>query len=123
MNGLHSVGPSVLLSGDAARIVLESMLIAAQSRRSSGLPITAAHRAIAQELAAVVSPKRQCDVAPEPITQHGVMQPTVTVEDAARRLGLSRRQTQRLAPKLGGRIIAGRWLLDEHAIEEHQEGR
>lgn len=123
MNGLFRIGPSVVLSGDAARIVLESMLIAAQSRTRSGLPITAAHRAIAQELAAVVSPKRQCDVAIERIAEHVPMQPTVAIADAARRLGLSKRQTQRIAPKLGGRIIAGRWLLDEQAIREHQEGR
>lgn len=123
MNGLHRVGPSVLLSGDAARIVLESMLVAARSRTLSGLPITAAHRAIARELAAVVSPNGQCDVAAERITEHVRMQPTVTVEEAARRIGLSKRQTQRIAPKLGGRIVAGRWLLDEQAVREHEESR
>jgi len=35
----------------------------------------------------------------------------------------SRRQTRRIAAKLGGRIIAGRWMLDRTAICEHLEGR
>ena len=34
-------------------------------------------------------------------------------------LGLSPRQTRRIAKKLGGQIIGGRWLLDMQAIIEH----
>jgi hypothetical protein len=29
----------------------------------------------------------------------------------------------RLAPKLGGKKIAGRWLLDQDAIDEHRKGQ
>ena len=29
---------------------------------------------------------------------------------------------RRLAPKLGGRNIGGRWLLDRHAVAEHLQG-
>ena len=37
-------------------------------------------------------------------------------------LGKSRRQVQRIANRLGGRLIGGRWLLDRRAVEEHIEG-
>jgi hypothetical protein len=29
---------------------------------------------------------------------------------------------QRIAPRLGGRMVGGRWLLDRRAVEEHRDG-
>jgi hypothetical protein len=52
-----------------------------------------------------------------------VMEPTVTVDHASRQLGLSPRQTRRLAPKLGGKLIDGRWRLDQAAIDDHLNGK
>lgn len=37
-------------------------------------------------------------------------------------LGCSTRTATRLAPKLGGRLVGGRWLLDRQAVTEHTEG-
>lgn len=48
--------------------------------------------------------------------------PTVPLTQAARRLGVSERQARRLAPRLGGRRIAGRWFIDETALTEHLDG-
>ncbi len=52
-----------------------------------------------------------------------VEQPTVPLDKAAARLGISHRQARRLALKLGGDKIAGRWFVDEAALNEHIEGR
>ena len=49
--------------------------------------------------------------------------PTVPLAEAAARLNISDRQARRLAPQLGGRMIAGRWFVDELALRQHIEGR
>ena len=119
--GLLTAGGVVVLSGEAARATAEAMLIAVRSRRVSGLPRSRPYERL---IAALVAAAGHVDVRTGDIADAGVMQtqPTVTVEAAASRLGLSKRQTRRLAPDLGGRIIAGRWLLDDLAITEHIEG-
>lgn len=50
------------------------------------------------------------------------MKPTVPLDEAADRLGVSLRQARRLAPRVGGRKIGGRWFVDEMALREHIEG-
>jgi hypothetical protein len=52
-----------------------------------------------------------------------VQPPTVPTDDVADRLRISPRQACRLAPKLGGRKINGRWFVDETALTQHIEGR
>lgn len=47
--------------------------------------------------------------------------PTVPLEDAAERLGISTRHARRIAPKLAGRKAGGRWFVDETALREHLE--
>lgn len=47
----------------------------------------------------------------------------VPLVEAAARLGLTDRQVRRLAPRLGGKKIGGRWLIDEQALVEQIEGR
>ena len=54
--------------------------------------------------------------APPEQTEH------VTTTQAAKTLGCSERTVQRLAARLGGRKIGGRWLLDPVALAEHLEG-
>lgn len=122
--GLLVAGSVVILTGPMLQTALKSVLLAERTRKLNGLPASAAHRALAETLSQAMSAARQCDVAePEPLKNYPQQQPTIPTEDAARMLGLSKRQTQRLAPKLGGKIIAGRWLLDEEAIREHAEGK
>jgi hypothetical protein len=118
------VGPAVILTGDMLDAALRAVLIASRARIVNGLPVSAAYDLLAEALAAARAAAQQCDVAePEPLQHYPRAEPTVTVEEAARQLGLSRRQTQRLAPKLGGRLVGGRWFCDEAAVVEHLQGR
>lgn len=110
----------VVLSGAALRAAADAVLIAARSRRLSGLP----HDRLHDELvAALVAASRtgQSDVPELAVLQ--LLTPTVSVQEAAKQMNLSRRQVRRLAPQLGGRIVGGRWFLDQAAIDEHIEGR
>jgi hypothetical protein len=122
--GLTRVGGVVVLHGPMLNHTLQLALIAARTRRYNGLPTTSADTALAQALTAAMAGQGQSDV-PEPVALQSLplTEPSVTVADAAKQLSLSRRQTRRLAPKLGGRKRAGRWLLDQHAIDEHLRGK
>jgi len=119
--GLTAVGPVVVLTGHAARVAAQGLLIAIRARRLSGYGIGHLD-AIA---AALVSASGHADghISAD-ADSVGVpdIPPTMPVEDAARALGLSKRQTRRLAPNLGGRLIGSRWLLDAQAVTEHIEG-
>lgn len=107
----------VVVSGDALRAAVDCCRIAARSRRLSGLPHSRTHDDL---LTAFLTAAGRVDVretvAAPPLT------PTVTIEEAADRMNKSRRQVRRMAPKLGGKKIGGRWLLDDQAITEHLEG-
>jgi hypothetical protein len=117
-------GTAVILTGDWLQTTLQAVLIAARTRRHNGLPTTSADTALAEALAQAVAANGHEDVREPPVLQHYPQtQPTVTVEDGARQLGLSRRQARRLAPKLGGKLIGGQWRLDQHAIDEHLNGK
>ena len=110
----------VIVTGLALRPALDAVLIAVRSRRLSGLP----HSRIHDDLAAAfltASTAGRTDV-PEPVALQSLT-PTVTVKEAAAQMNRSPRQVRRIASKLGGRIIVGRWLLDDTAIAEHLEGR
>ncbi len=120
--GLLAVGPVVVLTGPAARAAAEALLIALRSRRVNGLPRSSHYEQIA---AALVAAAGQSDAIKSSAAQADRMMtnpPTLPLGEAANYLGLSTRQTRRLAPKLGGRIIGGRWLLDPQAVTEHAEG-
>ncbi len=114
-------GSAVILTGDSLRVALDATLIAVRARQLSGLSVDG-YRRLAQALHTAMATNGRSDV-PEPPPVTPSLAPTVPVEEAAAMLGLSRRQTRRLAPLLGGRIIAGRWLLDEMCIEEHLRGK
>jgi hypothetical protein len=117
-------GSAVILTGESVEAALQAVLIAARARTRNGLPNSAAHLELAKAFTTAMSAARQCDVAePEPLQHYPQQQPTVTIRDAAQQLNLSYRQTQRLAPKLAGKLIAGRWLLDQDAIDEHKKGQ
>jgi len=107
----------VVVSGPALRVAGEAILIAMRSRHRSGLPNSRIHEDLVRALLQA-SANGHSDV---PDVHIPATSPTVPIDEAAKQLGLSHRQTRRLAPKLGGRIIAGRWLLDQTAIDEHKE--
>ena len=121
--GLVVAGGAVVLTGDWLHTTRQAVLIAARTRRVNGLPASAAHNALTEALADAMAANGHAGV-PElvDVQRFPAELPTVTVDDAAQQIGLSRRQTRRLAPRLGGKIIAGRWLLDQVAINEHIAG-
>ena len=125
--GLVVVGNVVVLSGDWLHLALKDAALATKYRRRDGVPETPQHREYVQRLSsamtASVAVGGQSDIANPVAVEHYPQQNFTTVEEAAKMLGLSRRQTRRLALKLGGRICAGRWLLDLDAVNEHLEGR
>jgi hypothetical protein len=47
----------------------------------------------------------------------------LSAREAATQLGLSKRQTTRLAADLDGRIIDGRWIFSADAVTEYAKGR
>jgi hypothetical protein len=119
--GLTRVGPVVILHGAALRTAFDTVTIATRARKLNGLPISAHHRALAQALVEAVAANGQVVAAAHVAVTSSIL-PAITVEEAAATLHLSRRQTRSLAPKLGGRIVPGRWLLDAQAIDEHVKG-
>ena len=119
--GLLAVGPVVVLSRDAARAAAQGLLIAVRARRLSGYS-TAHLEPIARALLTAAGQSDDRDTGgAQP--EHMQIAPSMPIEDAAERLGLSRRQTRRLAPRLGGRLIGGRWLVDPEAVAEHLDGK
>ncbi|MGX9788596.1 hypothetical protein [Mycobacterium sp. MMS18-G62] len=80
------------------------------------------HRALAAALHGAVAADGQVAV-PEPPALQASMRTTMTIEEAAQAMGRSPRQTRRLGPRLGGKLVAGRWLVDSEAVQEHLKGK
>jgi hypothetical protein len=122
--GLMVAGTAVILEGEWLEAALQAVLIAARYRTRNGLSNSAAHLELAKALTTAMSARGRSDVREIADAQDiSYEQPTVTVAEAARQLGLSERQTRRRAPQLGGKRIGGRWFLDQDAIDEHKEGQ
>jgi hypothetical protein len=122
-DGLMRVGPVVVLSGPALKEARDSALIAAKHRKRSGIPYQN-YEALACEFGEAMAAAGHWDVRSPAISKAvAVEQPTVPLTEAAARLDISIRQARRRAPQLGGRMIAGRWFVDEAALNEHIEGR
>lgn len=117
------VGAVVILGPQWLEYAARDAALAARTRRANGLSETSSHRDYVEALTAALAATRQCDsAAPEPVQTHPMTYPTVTTGQAAALLNRSVRTIQRLAPQLGGRLIGGRWLLDDEALREHIEG-
>jgi hypothetical protein len=121
--GLVVAGAALILTGDSLKDALDAVLIAARTRTRNGLSDSTL-LAIAKAIATAMSANGPSDVRSAPELQHyPQLVPTVTVADAAQQLNCTHRHVTRIAPKLGGKKIAGRWLLDQDAIDEHKEGQ
>jgi len=106
----------ILLTGDAVAALAYAVHVAQRARHRNGLPPS---RALAALAAATAPGQPDTPTSPDLDTDRD----EITTEEAARMLHCSNRQARRLAPQLGGRLIAGRWLLDRRAVTEHIEGR
>jgi Helix-turn-helix domain len=47
----------------------------------------------------------------------------ITASEVAQILGISKRQAQRLAADLDGKIVGGRWIFTRAAVIEYSEGK
>ncbi|RAL32871.1 hypothetical protein [Rhodococcus sp. AQ5-07] len=59
----------------------------------------------------------QTDIDSSPAVQDSGIDP-IDVRQAAAILGLSSRQTRRIAEDLDGRIVGGRWMFERHTVTE-----
>ena len=105
---------AILIADEDAAACLYAIETTQRTRRRNGLPPLAS---LARLHAALTAPGH-ADTPDEPPGEAD----TVTTRDAAALLRCSERTARRLAPKLGGRNIGGRWLLDRHAVAEHLQG-
>ena len=122
--GLMRVGGVVVLTGPAARSALQAVKIAIRSRRANGAPESRDYAELAVALADAVTAADGHPAVRETVEMlPSKEQPTMTADDAAQVLGVGVRHACRLAPRLGGHKIAGRWFLDEQAVVEHGEWR
>lgn len=114
---ITTAGSAVILTGSGIAVALRAAINSQRARQANGSPVSGDLHALIQACVAV---RGHADVrnSVDPPTSMEE-RPTISVEEAATMLGLSVRQTRRLAPKLGGQRIAGRWLLDIQAIIEH----
>lgn len=121
--GLLRTGGIVVLSGPALKEARDSAVIAAKHRQRSGIPYQN-YVVLACEFGEAMAAAGQSDVRSPAINKAvAVEQPTLPLREAAARLGISLRQARRRAPGLGGQVIAGRWFIDEAALNEHIKGR
>lgn len=115
-------GSAVVLADGWLGIARQAVLIADKTRRRNGLPSSRSYIALAEALTSAMSVHGHSDVRETEELQDHPQELAVTIADAAEQLGLSERQTRRLAQRLGGKRIAGRWLLDQDAIDDHRNG-
>lgn len=120
--GLVVVPGVVVVAGGWLDVVRRAAQAAQERRTQNGLPPGRAYGELAQAVATALAAAGQTDPAQPGGAHHGG-EPTVTVLQAARQLGVSERHVRRLAPRLGGKRIGGRWLLDPEAVQQHLEGK
>lgn len=107
----------VVVDGDDLRLLGAAVAELQRARRRNALPPLPRLDVLARALA--VSGQSDSAEAPEPETEPDV----IDVTEAARLLDCSPRTARRLAPRLGGRLVGGRWVVDRFATLEHKEGQ
>jgi len=110
-------GPAVILSGRWLAVARQALLVAQTARKRNGLAECPHYAALLDALTSALSPPRLPDTPDLPSST------PMTTEAAAEVLGMSKRQVQRRAGQLGGRLVGGRWLLDPAAVHQHREGQ
>lgn len=63
------------------------------------------------------------DDAPTPTPAHSPQEDLIGAQEAAHMLGLSKRQVQRIARSLDGRLAGGRWVFDRAAVAAYHAHR
>lgn len=122
LDGLVVAGEAVVLTGRALDAALQAAGIANRTRRVNGAPPSPAYLALAAALNQAKSVGGHPDVRePVGMQRFSHEHPAIPIVQAAQRLGLCERQVRRLAPRLGGRKVGGRWFVDERALDDYEE--
>ena len=109
---------AVLIAGDDRRLLAVCVARAQHHRSYAGKPPSARLDTILSALAG----SGHADSSHDDVAETGTTTEFLDVAAAARLLNCSTRTARRLAPKLGGRQVGGRWLIDRLAVEEHLAG-
>lgn len=111
----------LLLTGDAIELAAAAVGMAIQGRTLAGKP---PHRGLQTLLAACQPEWPQGDTL-DRSAEHAepVGLGLMTSTEAASFLGCSPRTARRLAARLDGQLVGGRWMLDRHAVQQHLEGQ
>lgn len=124
VDGLMVAGAAVILTGPAIETAIQAALIAIRSRKANGLPALPAYYLLVTALGQARSAAGRTDFREPVDVQHFPVQaPTMPITQAAEQLGVCERQMRRLATRLGGRKIGGRWFIDEQLLVEHIKER
>ncbi|MGO9098908.1 MAG: hypothetical protein ACLP9Y_05490 [Mycobacterium sp.] len=118
--GLMVAGTAVIIEGPMLKHALLGIQHIIQRRRHHELPVPAEWVALEAALTRAMSACPASDLPDTVIGDHGSQM--VTTREGAAMLGVTERHIRRLAPRLGGKRVAGRWLLDDDALREHIEG-
>ena len=113
----RALGPAVLVDGDTLPTLRWCVAVAVREKRRNGTrpgPILAA---LDQAAAQAMTASRQSDI-PEPAPRPHSDQ-WLSTEQVADRLGISRRQAQRLAGTLDARRVGQTLMFDPDTVHEY----
>ncbi len=109
------VDSAVLLTGPSIEAARYAVQVTRRARQRNNLPAAPQLDALWAALSAGGHPASRDE-------HTGRGGDLLSVSAAAELLGCSNRTVRRLAPKLGGKLVSGRWVLSRQAVAEHIEG-
>lgn len=117
------VRDALIVSGRDLEVLAYAVHTARRTRRLEGHPAHPDLERLAHTfepaVSASVSPRPHADTTAEPARHDEHM----TTSEAAELLGVTPRTVRRMAAKLSGRNVGGRWLVSARAVREHLAGR
>jgi len=121
--GAQRISAGVLLTGQMVTVALRAVDLTlralARNERPREPSLEALHTVLSECLSECPRPDTVNRTAEHTTSGNGWLSSC----EAAGLLECSARTVRRLAPRLGGERIAGRWMIDSAALEEHLAGR
>lgn len=108
------------LEGEDLRAAYYCVAHELRTRRRERLPVPESLRRLHDRLDLHIRCMSESGQAPEPAAGPSEW---ITATEAGRLLGLSKRQTQRLAADLDGQFVGGRWVFDRSVVAEYAHHR
>jgi len=121
--GAQRISAGVLLSGQMVTVALRAVDITLRALARNERPREPSLEALHAVLSECRSECPQADMVNRTAEHNSGGKGWLSCGEAAALLGCSDRTARRLAPGLGGEKIAGCWMIDREALEEHIAGR